>query len=159
MGKPGQEPLSTDPIEIENLIERVRHNQLAEQDYRLLERLLRLLLNLAHVIEQKNASLARLKRLLFGPKSDPPSPSPSPPPPAAISGSTDTITAVEQKPKPAGHGRLGVSAYPGAKRVRCTDPARQVGDRCVCGGRLYDTNTPGCVSALHRPTIRRSHSL
>ena len=74
MGKPDQEPLSTDPVEIETRIERVRHNQLAEQDYRLLERLLRLLLNLAHVIEQKNTSLARLKRLLFGPKSDPPSP-------------------------------------------------------------------------------------
>lgn len=152
MAKSDNEPLSTDPAEIEHLIERVRHNQLAEQDYRLLERLLRLLLNLAHIIEQKNASLARLKRLLFGPKSDPP------PPPAAISGSTDPITAVEQKPKPAGHGRLAGSAYPGAKRVCCTDPARQAGDRCACGGRLYDTNTPAVfLRFTGQPLVGATH--
>ena len=136
MAKSETEPLSTDPAEIENLIERMRHNQLAEQDYRLLERLLRLLLHLAHVIEQKNASLARLKRILFGPKSDPP------PPSATGSGVTDKVTVVEQAPKSAGHGRMSGSAYPGAERVRCTDPLRQAGDRCACGGKLYDTNTP-----------------
>jgi len=30
----------------------------------------------------------------------------------------------------------------GAVRVRCTDPQRQTGDRCGCGGRLYNTHEP-----------------
>ena len=152
MAKSDNESLSTDPVEIENLIERVRHNQLAEQDYRLLERLLRLLLNLAHIMEQKNASLARLKRILFGPKSGPP------PSSATGSGIADKVTVVEQKPKPAGHGRMGASAYPGAKRIRCTDPARQAGDRCACGGKLYDTNTPAVfLRFTGQPLVGATH--
>jgi len=39
------EPVSARPEEIESLLERVRRNQLGEQDLRLLERLLRLLLS------------------------------------------------------------------------------------------------------------------
>src|SRR5947209_16081470 len=74
---PPDEPVSAHPEEIESLLERVRHNQLGEQDLRLLERLLRLLLSVVHFLEQKNTSLARLKRLLFGSPPDPPS---SPPP-------------------------------------------------------------------------------
>jgi transposase len=41
-----------------------------------------------------------------------------------------------------GHGRRSVEDYPGAKRVSCHDPHRQPGDRCACGGKLYETKTP-----------------
>jgi hypothetical protein len=41
-----------------------------------------------------------------------------------------------------GHGRRSVDDYPGAQRVSCHDPLRQAGDRCACGGRLYQTSTP-----------------
>jgi transposase len=44
--------------------------------------------------------------------------------------------------KPPGHGRRSASDYPGAKRVSCHDPLRQAGDRCACGGKLYETSTP-----------------
>jgi hypothetical protein len=40
---PSDEPVSARPEEIESLLERVRRNQLGEQDLRLWERLLRLL--------------------------------------------------------------------------------------------------------------------
>ena len=59
--------LSAHPAEIETLLERVQRQQLSEQDFRLLERLLRLLLSVARLLAQKQTSLARLKRLLFGP--------------------------------------------------------------------------------------------
>jgi hypothetical protein len=48
------EPVSARPEEIESLLERVRRNQLGEQDLRLLERLLRLLLSVVRFLEQKN---------------------------------------------------------------------------------------------------------
>jgi hypothetical protein len=61
---------STDSAEIEALITRLERGQLRDEDAQLLARLLRLLLRLITLLQQKNASLSRLKRLLFGPRSD-----------------------------------------------------------------------------------------
>lgn len=47
----------TNPSEIEALIERVKQNDLKEGDVQLLERLLRLLLSLTNLLQQKNASI------------------------------------------------------------------------------------------------------
>jgi transposase len=73
------------------------------------------------------------------------------PPPAAgkdlselVGGSLET-TSPEQENKESkrpGHGRRSVDDYPGAQRVSCQDPLRQTGDRCACGGKLYETKTP-----------------
>jgi hypothetical protein len=68
--KKDPDPNSTDPEEIEALIIRLERGELREGDAQLLGRLLRLLLRLITVLQQKNASLGRLKRLLFGPWSD-----------------------------------------------------------------------------------------
>ncbi len=64
------QPTSTNPSEIEALIARLKHGSLNNHDTLLVERLLRLLLTLIRVVEQKNTSISRLKRLLFGPGSD-----------------------------------------------------------------------------------------
>jgi hypothetical protein len=61
---------STDSAEIEALITRLERGQLRDEDAQLLARLLRLLLRLIALLQQKNASLSRLKRLLFRPRSD-----------------------------------------------------------------------------------------
>ena len=61
---------STDSAEIEALITRLERGQLRDEDARSPARLLRLLLHLITLLQQKNASLSRLKRLLFGPRSD-----------------------------------------------------------------------------------------
>ena len=64
------QPDSTNPAEIEDLIARLKRGSLDNQDTLLVERLLRLLLTLIRVVEQKNTSISRLKRLLFGPGAD-----------------------------------------------------------------------------------------
>jgi hypothetical protein len=61
------DPNSTDPAEIEALIARLERGELREGDAPSLGRLLRLPLRLIALLRQKNASLARLKRLLVGP--------------------------------------------------------------------------------------------
>jgi hypothetical protein len=61
---------SADSAEIEALIARLERGQLRDGDAQMLARLLRLLLRLNTLLQHKNASLARLKRLLFGPRSD-----------------------------------------------------------------------------------------
>jgi transposase len=150
---PPDEPVSAHPEEIESLLERVRRNQLGEQDLRLLERLLRLLLSVVRFLEQKNTSLARLKRLLFGPPPDPPSSAPPASPVATEPSGTalSPVTAPEPPPKRPGHGRLPGSAYTGATPVRCLHPQLHPGACCpdpFCGGRLFDTAAPAIFIRL-----------
>jgi transposase len=144
---PPDEPVSAHPEEIASLLERVRRNQLGEQDLRLLERLLRLLLSVVHLVERKNASLAHLKRLLFGPPPDPPSSAPPGSPVCAEP--SDAPLAPTPTPEPdskrRGHGRLPHSAYTGATLVPCLHPQLHPGACCPdpgCGGRLFDTTAP-----------------
>jgi len=60
----------TDPSEIEALIKRLKQPNRAPRDAQLVERLLRLVLSMASLLQHKNASIRRLKRLPFGPGSD-----------------------------------------------------------------------------------------
>lgn len=60
----------TDPVEIEQLIQRLKQSNIEPRDLDLVERLLRMVLTLVRVLQQKNASLKRLKPLIFGPGSD-----------------------------------------------------------------------------------------
>ena len=61
---------TTDTAEIEALMARLDAGQLRDGDTLTLHRLLRTFLSLIHLLQRKNASIARLKRLLFGPRSD-----------------------------------------------------------------------------------------
>ena len=60
----------TDPSEIEALIQRFKRSNLEPRDTQLVERLLRLVLSMASLLQHKNTSIKRLKRLIFGPSSD-----------------------------------------------------------------------------------------
>src|SRR5712692_1189457 len=67
---------SMNPSDVEALIARAEGGQLRAEDGPLIGRLLRLVLMLVRLLEHKNASLARLRRLLFGPRSEKRSPRP-----------------------------------------------------------------------------------
>jgi len=163
-------PPSTDPSEIEALIARLEDGQLRAEDRRLIGRLLRLLLMLIRVVEQKNISISRLKRMLFGPGSDAR--------PAAHRRAADATPPSEEQskasdhlselldpdasprathPRRRGHGRHGAARYTGAHRVVCADPDLMVGDGCphaLCRGHLYDTREPSLFIRLEgRPIV------
>jgi len=141
--------LETSPSQIEALIGRFERNELTPDDRTLNVRLLRLVLTLVSILQKKNASISKLKRMLFGPSTDrratPPAASPSSqapepeaepaPPPAA------------PKPPRQGHGRLGASAYPGAERVEVPHPELHAGDRCPdgCDGKLFEMGEPAIL--------------
>jgi transposase len=157
----------TDPSEIEALIERVKGSDIAPPDAQLIERLLRLVLSMASLLQQKNASIKRLKRLIFGPGSDnrtatepktelttgnqvsgapaeserPPGSGPDP----------DQARSCDQKPRRPGHGRKAASAYSGAQVVICRHPALKAGDHCpdpYCRGHLYGVQPPAIFIQL-----------
>lgn len=153
----------TNPVEIERLIERLRQSNLDPRDRDLVERLLRLVLTLVSVLQQKHASLKRLKRLIFGSGSDKRSATRSGS--AEASGNTAADSPVnsdkqspsstgsesppssssDQKPKRPGHGRMAASAYTGAQVVICQHPNLKAGDHCLdpfCRGHLYPVIPP-----------------
>ena len=159
----------TDPAEIERLIERLKRSNLDPRDLDLAERLLRTVLTLVRVLQQKNASLKRLKRLIFGPGSDKrgapgsdakdnrettaaTSPAASDQQPEANAGSERTPpSSSDRKPKRPGHGRMPASAYTGARAVICPHPNLKAGDRCldpVCRGHLYPVIPPAIFIQL-----------
>ena len=158
----GDDIPKTDPAEIERLIERLKRSNLDLRDLDLVERLLRMVLTLVRVLQQKNASLKRLKRLIFGPGSDKraatgtgstdkggnnaaEAPVASDQQPGSKTGSETTRSSSDQKPKRRGHGRMPASAYTGAQVVICSHPHLKVGDDCpdpYCRGHLYPVIPP-----------------
>jgi hypothetical protein len=158
--------------EIAALIERIEYAPPSAEDCILTMRLLRLLISLLQEMDAKNASLANLRRLLFGSKSEKrrigksshstteinvPSdelascqdskycdqPSNLPSDlPSAMGSASEPDVAQKRKP---GHGRLGADQYTAAKIVNCFNSDLRPGNKCPnehCRGHLYDTNEP-----------------
>jgi transposase len=127
MSKHYRVSLSTSRLELTQVLARLQEDALEEPDRQLL----------MHLVQQLLGSSAG---------------TPSSGPPASVGGKEFEPTASSSEtasPEPEnkeskqpGHGRRSVDDYPGAKRVPCHDPLRQPGDRCACGGKLYDTKTP-----------------
>ncbi len=118
----------TDPSEIEALIHRLKQSNLEPHDTQLVERLLLLVLSTASLLQHKNTSIERLKRLIFGPSSDkravtgssmeeksaaPGEESEQQPGSDSIPGITRSFST-DQKTKRSGHGRMAASVYTGA---------------------------------------------
>ena len=148
----------TDPSEIEALIKRLRQSTIEPRDAQLVERLLRLVLSMASLLQHKNASIKRLKRLIFGPSSDKRAVTgsstevaaaapgeDSEQQPGSDSGPVTTKSSSDQKPKHSRHGRMAASAYTGTKVVICRHPDFKARDHCpdpLCRGHLYPVSSP-----------------
>ena len=115
---------------------------------------------LADLIESKSTTIGRLRKLLFGAKTEKTdavldgkasesSNSPAPHEDAKDE-SSEEKTSRQERPPPPGHGRNGASAYHGAKTVDIPHPTLQPGDPCPdCGrGTVYDMRRPGVLIRL-----------
>jgi transposase len=145
--------IETSPSEIEALIARFERNELTPEDRALNVRLLRLVLTLVSLLERRNFTISRLRRMLFGPSSDTRSPK------AGSGGGASTAGAYTQaavpepdsstrpsKEPPRGHGRLPASAFAGAERVSIPHPQLRPGDRCpMCDGRVFEMSEPAIL--------------
>ena len=137
------EVLAVPRAELTELVERVRP-QVSEADYQLLRRLIDTVAFVLEVLQRKTLSLARLRRLLFGPRTEktgPVAPLPAPPP---------------KRPRQ-GHGRRGADAYPGAARVAVAHPTLRAGTVCpACRqGKLYRLAAPArLLRVVGQPPIQ-----
>jgi hypothetical protein len=157
----GDETPRTNPAEIENLIEKIRGTNLDSRAKEKVERLLRTVLTLVELLQQKNTSIKKLREMTFGKRTerhqarkaegrekDPESEKSDDGKPNAASDQDAHaelhVIGIGDKPKRKGHGRRAASNYSGAKIVRCRHERLKAGDDCPasCGGRLYDLNEP-----------------
>lgn len=136
--------------------------------YELFEKLVASFAYLTALIEEKDTSIARLRKILFGSKSERSK--------DVLKGKTAEESASEaagaaqaegaakedppsqpdhqpeeakdQKEEASGHGRNGAEDYPGAERIEVRHPSLKPGDPCPrpgCKGKVYRQKEPGVI--------------
>jgi transposase len=154
---------------LDELLERVDTHELRPEDGETIKELAQSYVHLLELLKDKNTSIARLRKLLFGATTektsavtgrDPgqgaqaepslPAGSDAPPPTAG-----DTAAEAGQGDSPpsgqsAGHGRNGAKAYTGAEKIEVPHGLLQPGDPCPdCSkGTVYETQRPGVLIRL-----------
>lgn len=125
--------------ELEQLLAEVRP-LLPPASYGLIESLLRTLVWIMGLLEQKQTTIARLRRLIFGEKTE----KARKIFPEAFQSTTGST---EPKAKRKGHGRKGAKDYPGARRVKVPHPKLHLGDLCpkCLRGKLYLFRQPAQI--------------
>ena len=135
----GPEIVQLSTAELEQVLAEVR-SRLPPASYGLIESLLRTLVWIMELLEQKQTTIARLRRLIFGEKTE-----------KARKIFPDAFQATagsdEPKPKRKGHGRKGAKDYRGARRVKVPHPKLHLGDLCpkCLKGRLYLFSQPAQI--------------
>jgi transposase len=155
---PATPVIPVNAAELMAIVERAR-SALSSQEHDTLKAAMHTLTFLTEELQRKQASLRRLRGMLFGastettravlgaaastPQTDAPDPDPAPgaaqPPPAA-----PPSPAAAAKPKRPGHGRRPAAAYAGAEQVVVPHPELRSGAQCPCGcgGRVYAAAEP-----------------
>ena len=154
------QPIEIDQAQVEQLIEKAQQGTLDAAEQKRLVPLLKTLVWLERTLLETRISLSKLKRILFGKKTEKRSRKPKDPDPgdegdgsgegggsgadegagcndpaagttAATSGlPSDQQTGSSHANKSRGHGRRAAADYPGAPTVCCTHDAHRPGDRC-----------------------------
>ena len=147
--------------QLDDILRRVDANELTEGDCEALRTLCKAYVQLTELLKDKNTSLARLRKLLFGLQTEKTKAvlgqgedSRSSLAVAASASQTASVPTadaeeVENSP-PKGHGRNGADAYTGAEKIVVAHKSLQPGDACPsCGkGTLYETGRPGVLVRL-----------
>ncbi len=146
--------------ELDSILEHSRREALSEEEHRKLKAAIETLAFLTNEIGDKQASIKRLRKLLFGPTSEKTkvvlkdlldearaAAGEGAEGEAQSEGSAEGSDAQTEpeKPKPKGHGRNGADAYRGAKRIKVPHESLKTGDRCP------QTNCKGRLSRLKKP--------
>ena len=141
--------MALDLAELEAILERARSTPLGEQDHHKLQAVLTTLVRLTQELEKKRTSIDRLRKLLFGPKTEKTEDvvtrkRPSP-------GGSAAGGAPKNKKKRKGHGRNAAADYTGAKWVTVPHESLNAGDPCPqdgCTGKVYPLSEPGVIVRL-----------
>jgi transposase len=124
--------------ELDALVARVKSGALREGDSQIIETMAETIKFLSSAVDQKSMSIERLRRILFGAKTE----------------RTKNVFKEEavgksgkKKKKRKGHGRMAADAYTGAKKVEVEHESLKAADNCpLClKGKVYPMKVPGKV--------------
>jgi transposase len=175
VAEPDHEIPKINPSEVETLIEKIEQTTLSEQDKRKITRLLRTLLRVVSMLQEKKVTLLRLKAMIFGQKSEKmkreegekgePKDGSGSEAQEAEKGEEiktpkneklDGAEGDTRRRKP-GHGRHPASDYPGARKVHCRHQQIVSGSRCLkpdCGGKVYWERPHQFIQFVGQPAIQ-----
>ncbi|WP_157158884.1 IS66 family transposase [Gimesia maris] len=151
MNRKKPEVMEVDHKRLQDVADRARQS-LAHQDAELIERVFESYEYVAGLIQEKNMSIGRLQKMLFGAKtektrqvvgnSDQADAEPNSGKSSEHTGDTGETESDKKrngKPPPRGHGRNGADAYRGAEQIEIPHSLLHAGDPCLeCGkGTLY----------------------
>ena len=105
--------------QIQDLLRRLQ-GQLQAKDYELIRSMAQTIETFCGLIQHARMSIGRLRRLIFGPKTEKTASLQGKPPPASS----------EKKKKAKGHGRNGANRFTGAQKINVAHPTLHVGDPC-----------------------------
>ncbi len=144
--KPSPVRIDVSRQELEDVLARVRET-LGEQDYEKLKAAIETLAYLTDSLQDREISLQRLRKILFGASTEktrdvtsaPPNPNPAPEP-------TPATESPEEKARP-GHGRHAAEAFRGAQKVKVKHSTLKPGDACPeCQkGKVYLQKEPNVL--------------
>jgi transposase len=138
--------IELDAEELDGLVRRAEGKELRDGDAALIKALVDTVKLLSSALEQKNLSIGRLKRMLFGAKTEKTA--------NVVQGRDGKSAAAQKKNKKkkkkkkrVGHGRNGADAYRGAEKVSVAHSSLRTGDLCpLCPkGKLYKIKRPAVV--------------
>jgi hypothetical protein len=154
-------------VDVDELRQIISHEPLTATDREKLIAAVDTLGFLTQALENKNVSLARMRKMLFGASTEKMSQvfgqseqqasndstaanSECEPPADSIQSNGETPGAAKEKPKRKGHGRNGADAYLGAERIAVHHATLCPGDDCpLChAGNLYKLNVPARLVRL-----------
>lgn len=150
--------IEVDQKQLDELLEHAEAGQaLSKEQCQLLRAVFGSLSYLQNLLSQKNISIARLRKLLFGASTETTKAvlgeevdGTSPPPGVGAgeeAGSSSATQEAAPKPPPPGHGRNGADAYWGAERIQVPHDSLHPGDDCPeCQkGTLYQMTRPATL--------------
>jgi transposase len=149
--------------EYEQLLGRVERRDLDEQDWRLIETILKTFRFLQAMIRHKNIALWKFKEMLFGSKTEKEKKKKKDPPEGPSDGGTGVVAGESApaaqpsseakdtaKPKAPGHGKRGALSWKGATVVNHPHATLKAGDPCPeCPkGRVYEFAVPALLARV-----------
>src|SRR6266498_2752577 len=159
VAEPDDEIPKINPSEVETLIKKIEQTTLSEQDKRMITRLLRTLLYVVGLLQEKKVTLLRLKELVFGKKSEKMKRREGEKGGGSQRPKNEHLEGTEgEKPerKP-GHGRRPSSEYPGARKVHCRHQQLVSGSPCPspsCRGKVYGERPHQFIQFTGQPAIQ-----
>jgi len=152
---------------IDQLIDRLEQVGLSAEDRETIENILQAYVQLLGMLQNKNTSLKRLRKLLFGAKTERSKKifentdaDGKPGQEDAAQADESSAKASTQQSPPPGHGRHGAEDYTGAEQVLVKHPTLQPGDPCPkCHkGTVYHWPNAGGPQPTREYALLRSRS-